>query len=302
MTNRQDIYTRVTERIVTALEQGTPPWIKPWVPGQGAGPAARPLRHNGEPYRGINVLLLWAEAMAKGYQSSHWLTYRQTLELDAHVRQGEKATMVVYANRVTRTALDEAGDEIEEKIPFLKGYSVFNADQVEGLPERFYARARPVTETAVRIDHAERFFHNTGAVTVHGGSQACYIPRHDRIHLPCIDVFKDAESYYATRAHEATHWTMHPTRLARDFGAKRFGDHGYAVEELVAELGAAFLCADLGFALEPREDHAAYLTHWLEILKADKRAIFTAASHAQRACDYLHGLQPGVSPDGEAVQ
>jgi antirestriction protein ArdC len=127
---------------------------------------------------------------------------------------------------------------------------------------------------------------------VHGGSRACYVFSTDNVHMPCLDCFRDAESYYATLLHELTHWTRHETRLNREFGRKRWGDEGYAAEELVAELGAAFLCADLGVTPEPREDHASYLASWLMVLKQDKRAIFTAAAHAQRAADFLHGLQP----------
>ena len=135
------------------------------------------------------------------------------------------------------------------------------------------------------------FFAATGANVVHGGSRACYVPSTDNIHMPCIEFFRDAESYYATLAHEATHWTRHPSRLDRDFGRKRWGDEGYAMEELVAELGAAFLSADLELTPEVRDDHAAYIASWIKVLKDDKRAIFTAASHAQRAADFLHGLQ-----------
>ncbi len=140
------------------------------------------------------------------------------------------------------------------------------------------------------IDSAEQFFAGTGAVIRHGGNLAYYAPGPDVIQLPAPEAFRDAESYAATKAHELTHWTKHPSRLDRDFGGKGFGDTGYAREELVAELGAAFLFADLGITPEPREDHASYLAHWLEILREDKRAIFSAAAHAQRAVDFLHGV------------
>jgi antirestriction protein ArdC len=300
MKMRQDIYARVTDNIVASLEQGVRPWVKPWTVQHAAGRITRPLRHNGIPYRGINVLLLWSEAVEKGYAAPLWLTFKQALHLKGHVRKGERGSMVVYTERVTRTRVDDAGEEVEKEIPFLKSYVVFNADQIDGLPEQFYARPAPRTDAVPRIARAEAFFARTDAFTVHGGSQACYRPPHDRIHLPCIDAFKDAESYYATRAHECIHWTGHPSRLARQFGCKRWGDEGYAVEELVAELGAAFLCADLDITAEPRDDHAAYLSHWLKVLKQDRRAIFSAASCAQRACDYLHGLQPQLPKEAAA--
>jgi len=145
------------------------------------------------------------------------------------------------------------------------------------------------------IEAAERFFAATGAVVRHGGDKAYYAPRPDIIQLPAPESFRDAESYGATKAHELTHWTSHSQRLARDFGGKRFGDTGYAREELVAELGAAFLCADLGITPDPREGHASYIAHWLKVLREDKRAIFAVAAHAQRAVDYLHALQPKLA-------
>ena len=148
-----------------------------------------------------------------------------------------------------------------------------------------------------RIEAAETFFCNTGAQIDHGGNQAYYAIQADRIQMPPFVTFRDPESYYATLAHEGTHWTRHPSRLNRDFGRKRWGDAGYAAEELVAEIGSAFLAADLGLAIEPRADHAAYLDSWLKVLKGDKHAIFTAASHAQKAADYLHSLQPVITPE-----
>jgi antirestriction protein ArdC len=159
------------------------------------------------------------------------------------------------------------------------------------LPAHYYAHPDQRAHKLQLIEAAERFLSATGAVIRNGGDRAYYSPGPDVIQLPVPEAFRDAESYAATKAHELTHWTSHPQRAARDFGGKRFGDTGYAREELVAELGAAFLCADLGIALEPREDHASYLGHWLSILREDRRAIFAAAAHAQRAVDYLHGLQ-----------
>jgi antirestriction protein ArdC len=176
---------------------------------------------------------------------------------------------------------------------------VFNVAQIEGLPAHYYAEPEAKGEKLQFIESAEKFFAATGAVIRHGGNMAYYAPGPDVIQLPVPEAFHDAESYAATKAHELTHWTKHPTRLDRDFGGKRFGDTGYAREELVAELGAAFLCADLGITPEPREDHASYLAHWLEILREDKRAIFSAAAHAQRAVDFLHGV---AATDGVALR
>ena len=289
--DRKDVYTRVTDRIISDLEQGVRTWLKPWNAEHAAGRISQPLRHNGTPYRGINILLLWGEACAKGYAAPIWMTYKQAQELGGQVRKGEHGSLVVYANTITRTETNDAGEDIEHEIPFMKGYTVFNIEQVDGLPAHYYAQPANPLPLAERIENADRFMTNTGATIHHGGNQAYYAPARDAIQLPPFEAFKDKESYYATALHELTHWTKHEKRLDRDFGRQKFGDAGYAREELVAELGAAFLCAALGITPEIREDHAAYLGHWLKVLKEDKRAIFSAAAHAQRAADYLDGLQ-----------
>ena len=165
------------------------------------------------------------------------------------------------------------------------------------MPGHFYAKAERQGPLPERIDRAEAFLANTRARVEHGGDSAVYFPGPDLIRLPPLETFRDAESYYATRGHETVHWTRHESRLNRDFGRKRWGDAGYAMEELVAEIGSAFVCADLGLSLEPREDHAAYVASWLKVLKHDKRAIFIAAAAAQRAVTYLQSLQPGHTPD-----
>jgi antirestriction protein ArdC len=290
---RKDVYSRVTDRILADLEQGVRPWMKPWNAEHSGGRITRPLRHNGQPYNGINVLMLWSAAVDRGYAAPIWMTYKQAAEMGAHVRKGEKGELVVYANTITRKETDaETGEDAERTIPFLKGYTVFNAEQIDGLPERFTQLAEPTLDPVARIERAEAFFAATQADIRHGGNMACYALGLDRIQMPPFVAFRDAESYYATLAHETVHWTRHPTRLDRVLGRKSFGDAGYAREELVAELGSAFLAADLGLALEPRDDHASYIGHWLAVLKDDKRAIFSAAAHAQRAADFLHALQP----------
>jgi antirestriction protein ArdC len=291
-TDRQDIYTRITNQIVTSLERGVRPWIKPWNAEHAAGRITRPLRHNGQPYSGINVLSLWASAMAQNFTAPIWMTFRQAQEFGAHVRKGEKGSLVVYANAVVCKETDASGDEIERQIPFLKGYKVFNVEQIEGLPPHYYETAESPRDNIARVTHADAFFAANGAAINHGGNRAFYRPATDTIQIPPIEAFRDADSYYATLAHEVTHWAGHESRLARNFGGRRFGSQEYAVEELVAEFGAAFVCADLGLMLEARDDHASYIAHWLQILKNDSRAIFTTAAHAQRAADFIHRLQP----------
>lgn len=299
---KADVYERITNQIVAELEKGVRPWLKPWNAEHSAGRITRPLRGNGIPYRGINVVMLWSEAMEKGYAAPIWMTFKQAIELKACVRKGEKGSLVVYADKITRTETDAAtGEENEFAIPFMKGYTVFNVEQIDGLPEHFYGKPEPRNDAVPRIERVESFFAATGAKIVHGGSRACYVPSTDTVHMPCIDFFRDAESYYATIAHETTHWTRHTSRLNREFGRKRFGDEGYAMEELVAELGSAFLSADLDLTPEIRDDHASYVASWLKVLKNDKRAIFTAASHAQRAVDFLHGFQNAASAEADAA-
>lgn len=296
MKERTDIYQRITNQIVSELEKGARPWFQPWSVEHAAGRITRPLRANGIPYQGINILVLWAEALARGYIAPIWMTFKQAMELGAHVRKGEHGSLVVYADRVTRTEVDEAtGEEAARTIPFMKGYTVFNVEQIDGLPDHYYAKPAPRSAPLPRIARAEAFFAAIGADIRHGGGRAFYAVGSDHIQMPPFEAFRDAEAYYATRAHETVHWTRHPARLDRDFGRKRFGDEGYAMEELVAELGSAFVSADLDLAPEVRDDHAAYIASWIKVLKGDKRAIFTAASHAQRAADFLHGLQPAAT-------
>lgn len=301
---RIDIYARITERIVADLEKGVRPWMQPWRAGNAIGRVTRPLRHNGLPYSGMNVLLLWSEAITRGYAAPIWMTFKQALELGGAVRKGETGSLVVFASRFTKTETDATGEEFDREIPFLKGYSVFNIAQIDGLPDHYYGHvAEPARDPIARIDHADRFFANTGAVIRHGGNHAFYAPATDYIQMPPFEMFRDAAAYAATLSHEATHWTAARHRVNRDLSRYSKDRSERAREELIAELGSCFLCADLGIApeLEPRPDHASYLGSWLKVLADDKRAIFSAAAHAQRAVAFLHGLQPAVSEDREAA-
>lgn len=291
-TTKADVYARVTNCIIEHLENGVRPWMRPWNATHTQGRIARPLRHNGEPYSGINVLLLWGNAMDKGFAADTWMTYKQATSMGAQVRKGERGSLVVYADRLTKIESDHRGEEVAREIAFMKAYTVFNVEQIDSLPDRYSTENTGPSDPLQLIEASEHFFESTEAAFRHGGNRAFYSPSQDFIQLPPAAAFKDAESYAATKAHELIHWTGNEHRLARTFG-KRFGDHAYACEELVAELGAAFLCADLGVTPDVRDDHAAYLAHWLEVLKTDKRAIFTAAAEAQRASDFLQRLQEG---------
>lgn len=300
---RADIYARITDRIVADLEKGVRPWMQPWRSGNGRGGVTRPLRHNGLPYSGMNVLLLWSEAAVRGFASPIWMTFKQALELGGAVRKGESGSTVVFASRFKKAETDASGDAVDREIPFLKSYTVFNAEQIEGLPANDRNQSEPLCDPIERIDHADRFFAQTGAVIRHGGDRAYYSPSADHIQMPPFAWFRDRGSYVATLSHEATHWTAAAHRANRDL-SRHSKDRGErAREELIAELGSCFLCADLGIApeLEPRPDHASYLASWLAVLSSDKRFIFAAAAHAQRAVAYLHGLQPQTSSIAEAA-
>jgi len=290
-TDRSDVYSRVTEQIVAELEAGVRPWVQPWIAAHAAGEVSRPLRYNAVPYRGINVVLLWIAALQQHFTSPLWMTYKQAAEMGGQVRKGAKGSPVVYADTFTRREMDDDGQQQEIAVPFLKSYTVFNAGQIDSLPAHYYARAEHPIHVVERIERAEHFVTQTGADIHHGGGMAYYSSAGDYVQMPPLASFHTAEAYYATLNHELTHWTRATSRLNREFGRRRWGDEGYAMEELVAELGAAFLCADLGLTLEIRDDHAAYIGSWLKVLKNDRRAVFTAAGHAQRAADYLHSLQ-----------
>jgi antirestriction protein ArdC len=210
---RTDVYQRITDQIVSELEKGVRPWMKPWNAEHAAARITRPLRGNGIPYQGINVLMLWSAAMEKGYAAPIWMTFKQAQEFKAHVRKGEQGSLVVYADKIIRTETDaDTGEASEHAIPFVRGYTVFNVEQIDGLPERFYAKAEPRGETVERISHADSFIAATGAEVRHGGNRAFYSPASDHIQMPPIEAFRDAEAYYATLLHEASN--LHAPPLA----------------------------------------------------------------------------------------
>ncbi|HAZ7997347.1 TPA: DUF1738 domain-containing protein [Escherichia coli] len=277
-----DLYQHVTDRIIASIEAGTPAWRKPWT-GEAAT-MQMPLRSNGEAYRGINVVMLWLTAAEKGYRSAYWFTYRQAKKLGGQVRKGEKGSTVVKFGTVERE--DEQTGE-EKKIPYLKGYTVFNADQIDGLPEQYHAApAEAARDLGTAADpELDAFFAATGAdIRTSSEPRAYYNPTGDYIHMPPIATFHSAAGYYATLAHEATHWTGHKSRLDR---FSRFSDRkSYAFEELIAEIGNCMLCASLGL-IPDFDQSAAYVQSWLRALKDDKRLIFKAATEAQKAADLL---------------
>jgi antirestriction protein ArdC len=289
-----DIYEKVTQSVVQLLERGVKPWTQPWSGGAGGG---MPLRHNGQGYRGINVLILWGQAQEAGYASPYWMTYRQALVLGGQVRKGERSTQVVYYGTAAKDSEPEQGEDGKKLFRFIRTYNVFNAGQIDELPQRFYAGQPAAAPVAERIPELEAFVNRTGADIRYGGGRAFYRIDQDYIQMPEFGAFRDAEQAYSTLNHELTHWTRAESRLKRDMGRKRWGDEGYAAEELVAELGAAFLGAELGLRPDHIEDHAAYIAGWLKVLRDDRRFIFIAAAKAQEAADYLLGRKAAALAD-----
>lgn len=289
----RDIHAELTDRIVAALEQGVQPWFQPWRSNtHRAGPVSRPLRENGEGYRGVNVLLLWIAAETKGYGNPFWMTYRKAQELGGQVRGGEQGSQIIVF-KPGKGIDKETGEEIATA--YFGTATVFNCEQIDNLPEKYHSKApEPVEPLAphARNAVADAFIANLAIDLRHGGGRAYYSPSQDYVQLPNFKDFHTADDYYCTAGHEAIHWTKAEKRLNRELGMKQWGDEGYAVEELVAELGSVYLAADLGIAPQPRADHASYIAVWLKVLKQDKKAIFSAAAHADRAVTYLHGLQP----------
>jgi antirestriction protein ArdC len=274
------LYADVTTNIIKDLEAGTAPWIKPWKTGNTSGILPRNAATN-RSYNGINIPILWHAQIARGYAEASWMTYKQALELGGKVRAGEKSTHVVFTKQLN--VKDKETDE-EKKIGMLKAYSVFNICQIDGLQEGEAKLSPPLPE---RQDAATAFIAATKSDIRIGGDRACYVPALDFICLPPATAFKGREHFLATSLHELAHWTGAKPRLDRDLN-DRFGTKAYAAEELVAELTAAFLCARLGIMGELR--HADYIASWIDLLKDDDRAIFTAASRAGQAADFLRAF------------
>lgn len=274
-----DLYKQVTDSIIAELEKGAAPWIKPW---RSDGSADR--NHvSGKAYRGINRLLLGMSSMANGFTSPIWASYKQWQEAGVQVSKGSKGTHIVFFKPIAGKKNEETG-ETESGYCVIRGYTVFNATQTN------FAESAPVEPVAEfnQLPACEQFIANTGAIITHGGDAAFYMPSADRIQLPNKTAFDAPEHYHATAFHELTHWTGHKSRCDRDLSKSRYGNPEYAFEELVAEMGAAFLCADHGIKGELR--HAGYIGHWLKACREDSKAVFRAAALAQKAADYMQNL------------
>ena len=297
-----DVYLDVTNKIVSALSQGVIPWIKPWTTTGSKAESPFPINAiTRRPYTGINIPLLWAEARLRGFTQDRWLTFNQALKAGGHVRKGEQSTLAVLYKPMSKEAHDEDGQVVRDEqgniemvqFALLRTHCLFNIEQTEGVPGEEPDPAEH-TEPPAFIDHApaEQLLLASGAQIEHCyGDSAFYQPLRDRIQLPTKAQFEDVGSYYATALHELTHWSGHRSRLNRDgiTGGHAFGSAAYAFEELVAEMGAAFLCALTATKGELR--HEEYLASWLKILKEDKRAIFRASGQAREASEFLLALQ-----------
>ena len=281
---KRDLYSEVTARIIAELEAGAAPWIKPWSATAGANTPCNAVTYR--PYSGCNVVLLWM-AQAAGYRTPRYLTFKQALELGGNVRKGMHGYTVFFVKQLQ--VRDKDGDDGDTKIvPIMRAYTVFNVDQCECLPDRVLTlgevKVRNPDERDATIDE---FLGSSGVEIREGMGEAYYRPGADFISLPRFEAFKSAATFYGTAFHELGHATGHKSRLDRDLRG-RFGEKAYAAEELIAELCAAFLCAE--FSLDGELRHAGYIQSWIGLLKADSRAFFTACSKAQAAADYLRGL------------
>lgn len=288
---RIDVYEEVTNQIIAMIEAGTRPWSPRWT----SGASSLPLRHEGTAYRGINILLLWSAAMAHGYANPYWMTYRQASDLGGQVRKGEKGNLVVHAGTFTPKEAEAEqvgageGESEERARSYLKKYVVFNVEQIDGLDMAKYPVPRvEVTNRDQRDPELEAAFARYGVPFSEGGNSAYYNPAADNIRMPSFADFVSGNAFYATLGHEAVHSSGHRSRLNRDtlYGYGKSTEIR-AAEELIAEIGAAMLCSQLGMEPTEREDHAAYVASWLTSLRNDKRAIFRAATAAQAASEFI---------------
>lgn len=294
----RDTYAEITARIVAELESGAAPWLKPWKCGAGESVTMPQNAITGRAYSGVNVFILWGAGMSKGYTSPKWLTYKQAIELGGHVRKGEKSETIIYVARIPNKKAKPDAPASEKTYSLMKTYNVFNIEQCDGLPAKLTAPIAPLPRVELDANYAA-FVAATGARISHGGDKAFYMPSVDAIQMPPVPAFNSIDSYKSTELHELTHWTGAKHRLNRDFSG-RFGSEAYAFEELIAEIGAAFLCASLGVTAELR--HAGYLQSWLKVLKSDNKAIFTAASQASKAADLLRSFSEAEQTDeSEAI-
>lgn len=291
-TDRTSPYEEITGKIIADLEAGHVPWVQPWGTDAAKAPLAMPNNAaTGRHYSGINVLILWAAVIQHGFPAQSWLTFRQALTLGGNVRQGERGTTVVYADRFVpddaKRRARETGEDARA-IPFLKRYTVFNVAQCDNLPDDI-AVVAPTPLPDLIGPTVEALIRATGVDFRIGGDKAFYASGPDYVMVPPPRTFFEPVEWYRTALHELGHATGHSSRLNRDLTGA-FGSKTYAFEELVAEINAAFCCAALGIA--PTVQHAGYIGAWLEVLREDSRAVVRAASQATKAADWILSFLP----------
>ena len=285
-----DIHQTITNQIIEAMEQARGTGRRLW----DSQPSLPLNLTTGKPYQGINTLILWAAGLQHAYTSPYWLTYKQAADKGGQVRKGEHGTLCVFYKPWESTETNrETGETETVKGAVLKSFRVFNLNQIDGIE----APAQESRALFQAIEEAERILQASPAPIHIGGTRAYYVPSRDVIYLPPREDFVTAEAFYSVALHEMTHSTGHASRLARDFSG-RFGTEAYAFEELIAEMGSAFLNADLGIIGSTLQDHADYLAHWVAILRDDKKAILTAAAQASKAHAFIKGL---LADQGQAA-
>jgi len=297
-----DLYQSVTDCVIAQLEAGRVPWVQPWGRPEITAPLGLPSNaQTGRNYSGVNILLLWGAAIDTQRTTQTWLTYKQAQSMGAQVRKGETGTTVCYADtfipKAEKLRAQETGFE-PNRIGFLKRYTVFNADQCEGLDPSFFEGVAPLPEREL-IPRAEKLISATGADFRSGGDRAFYSPSDDFIQVPPQPAFFEQINYYRTCFHELGHWTGHASRLDRDLKGHK-GTKLYAKEELCAEMTTAFICAALDIL--PTVRHADYIGSWLRVLKDDKRFVFKAASLASKAADYILSFETPAADAAQALQ
>jgi antirestriction protein ArdC len=285
----RDHYQEVTDRIIAALEAGTPPWRKPWDPDKAGGPAMPRNAATAQRYRGINVLTLGMSMLAFESGDPRWATYKQAEDRGWQVRRGERGTTGYFFKRLELRNDTKPDDDEVRRIPLLRAFTLFHASQIDGIPA--YLPPTIVEAPWRAPEAAEIILANSGAVVRFGGDKAFYSPTTDHIQMPPRAAFDTAEKFCGVLLHESCHWTGAPTRLNRDL-RNHFGSHDYAREELRAEIGQMMVCGELGIADCDFSNNAAYVASWLEKLRSDRKEIFRAAADAQRIADYLLAFHP----------
>jgi antirestriction protein ArdC len=297
MQTQNDIRSSITSTIIDALKNGgLPPWRKPWSNDPNA-PGLHTSMSTGNPYRGINQLLTQVSAMRQGFKSKWWGTFNQIKQNGASVSRGQKGTHVVLFKKIERERVDEAGDEVKDNFFVMREFTVFNAEQTTGLEQFRIGFAKPQNNSVERYENADAVIDTSGADIRYGGNEAFYNPPGDFIQLPHRHQFESPEAAYETTFHELTHWSEHVSRLKWNRA-----DEGYAMGELIAEMSACLMMAELGLPTSTNlQNHASYLKHWLDGMAGDSKFIFKAASQASKAVDYLLSFSRTTSDLTEAI-